>query len=88
MEDHGETERSFRRKLERKVFHCERSSEQLRWAVAPIGAHQRNSEHPAFLTDGTGRDIDPADSEQLFLPGFLSGLFFCYSFTGSEELTT
>jgi len=45
------------------------------------------SEHPAFLTDGTDSDIDSADSEQLFLPGFLSGFFFCYGFAGSEELT-
>jgi hypothetical protein len=46
------------------------------------------SEHPAFLTDGTGGNVDPGDSEQLFLPGFLSDRFFCYSFAGSEKLTT
>ena len=86
MEDHGETDRSFRSKLERKVFHCARSSEQLRWAVAPIREQQRNSEHPAFLTDGTDSDVDPRDSEQLFLPGFLFDLFFCHGFAGSEEL--
>jgi hypothetical protein len=46
------------------------------------------SEHPAFLTDGTSGDIDPADSQQLLLPGFLSDLFFCHGFADSEELTT
>jgi len=49
---------------------------------------QRHSEHPAFLTDGAGGDVDPTDSVQLFLPGFLPDLLFCYSFAGSEELTT
>jgi hypothetical protein len=48
---------------------------------------QRHSEHPAFLTDGAGGDVDPADPEQLFLPGLLSGFFFCHGITGSEELT-
>ena len=45
------------------------------------------SGHPAFLTYGTGDDIDSANSQQLFLPGFLSDLFLCYDFAGSEELT-
>jgi len=48
----------------------------------------RNPEHPAFLTDRADADINPTDSEQLFLPGFLSDLFFCHGFTGSKELTT
>lgn len=32
-------------------------------AVASIGAQNLYSEHPAFLTDGTGGEVDPADSE-------------------------
>lgn len=48
---------------------------------------QRHSEHLAFLTDGADSDVDPADSEQLFLPGFLPGFFFCYGFTSSKKLT-
>jgi len=39
------------------------------------------------LTDGTASDIDPADPEQLLLPSFLSGAFFCHGLAGSEELT-
>jgi hypothetical protein len=39
------------------------------------------------LTDWTTGNIDPADSEQLFLPSLLSDLFFCYGFAGSEALT-
>jgi len=39
------------------------------------------------LTDGTGRDIDPAESEQLFRPGFRFDLFFCCRFAGSKILT-
>jgi len=39
------------------------------------------------LTDGAGSDIDPADPEQLFLPGFYSGVFFCYRFTTVYHLT-
>jgi hypothetical protein len=39
------------------------------------------------LTDGTTGDVDPADSEQLLLPGFLSGIFFYYSFTAAYNLT-
>jgi len=42
---------------------------------------QRYPEHPAFLTDGAGSDIDPADPEQLLLPSLLLGVFFCYRFT-------
>jgi hypothetical protein len=45
------------------------------------------SAHPSFLTDGAGGDVDPADSVQLLLPGFLPGFFFCYGLAGSEELT-
>jgi hypothetical protein len=56
--------------------------------VASIGAQKFYPEHPAFLTDGTGRDIDPADSEQLFLPGLLLVVFFCYRFIVSEDLPT
>jgi hypothetical protein len=40
------------------------------------------------LTDGTESDIDPTDSDQLLLPGFLFDIFFCHGFAGSEELTT
>jgi hypothetical protein len=36
------------------------------------------------MTDRAGSDIDPADSEQLFLPGFRFDLFFCYRFAGSK----
>jgi hypothetical protein len=39
------------------------------------------------LADGTDSDVDPADSDQLFLPGLLSGAFFCHGLAGSEELT-
>jgi hypothetical protein len=39
------------------------------------------------LADGTGSDVDPADSEQLLLPSLLSGAFFCHGLAGSEELT-
>jgi hypothetical protein len=48
---------------------------------------KRNPEHPAFLTDGAGSDIDPADSEQLLLPSLLSGFFFYYSFTAYNLMT-
>ncbi len=40
------------------------------------------------MTGGTGGDIDPADSEQLFLPGFLSVVFFDSRFLVSEDLPT
>jgi len=39
------------------------------------------------MTDRAGSDIDPADPEQLVLPSFLSGAFFCHGLAGSEELT-
>ncbi len=55
-------------------------------AVASIGVQRFYSDHPAFLTDGAEGDIDPADSEQLFLPSLLSGVLF--SLTVSEDLTT
>ena len=48
---------------------------------------QRNPEHPAFLTDGAGSDIDPADPEQLLLPSLLTGVFFCGSFSTTYNLT-
>jgi hypothetical protein len=56
--------------------------------VASIGAQKLDPDHPAFLTDGTGGDIDPADSEQLFLPGFLSVVFFGSRFTVFEDHPT
>jgi hypothetical protein len=85
---HGETECSFRGKREIRVFHCERcSSEKLRWAVASIGEEKCHPEHPTFLTDGTGRDINPADSKQLFLPGLLPEVFFDEGFGTAEDLT-
>ena len=66
------------RKLATGVFHCERSSsEKLRWAVASTREQKRRSEHPAFLADGTDIDVDPADSDQLFLPGLLFAVLFC-----------
>ena len=40
------------------------------------------------MTDGTESDIDPTDSDQLLLPGFLSDLFFCYGFVGPQDPTT
>jgi len=58
------------------------------WAVASIGGQKLDPEHPAFLTDGAGHDIDPADSEQLFLPGFLSVVFLGYRFTVFEDHPT
>ncbi len=58
------------------------------WAVTSVGAQKFYPEHPAFLTDGTGREIDPADSEQLFLPSLLSVIFFGFLFTVSEDLPT
>ena len=47
---------------------------------------KRNPEHLTFLTDGTRSNIDPADPEQLLLPSFLSGAFFCGSFTTTDNL--
>ena len=52
-----------------------------------MGAQKLDPEHPAFLTDGAGGDIDPADSEQLFLPSLLSVVFFGYRFTVLENHT-
>ena len=57
-------------------------------AVASIGKQQPNSAHSSFLTDGAEGDIDPTDSEQLFLPGLLSGVLFGYGLTVPEDLTT
>jgi hypothetical protein len=45
------------------------------------------SAHPTFLTDVTGRDIDPADPEQLLLPSLLSGVFFFWSFITTYNFT-
>jgi hypothetical protein len=85
---HGETECSFRRKREIGFLHGERySSEELRWAVASEGKQELHPAHPAFLTDGTGRDIDSADSQHLFLPCLLSDVFFCGGFITAEDLT-
>jgi hypothetical protein len=47
---------------------------------------KRNPDHVAFLTDGAGSDIDPADSEQLLLPSLLLGVFFCYGFFTTDNL--
>ena len=44
-------------------------------------------EHFAYLTDGTDREIDATDPEQLFLPGLRPGVFFGYGFRASENLT-
>jgi len=55
--------------------------------VASIGEQQSNPIHPSFLADGAGRNIDAADPEQLFLPGFYSSLFFCYRVTTVYPLT-
>ena len=88
IEGHGETERSFRSKLNTGFLQGEQySSTYPRWTVAPIRGQQRYPGHPPFLTYGTDSDIDPGDSEQLFLPGFLPGFFCCYGFAGSEEFT-
>jgi hypothetical protein len=57
-------------------------------AVASIGEQQPNSAHPSFLTDGTEGDIDPTDSEQLFLPGLFPGVLLGFGLTVSEDLTT
>ena len=55
--------------------------------MASIGKQQRYPAHPSFLTYGTQGDIDPADPEELFLPGFYSGFFFCYRVTLVYHLT-
>ena len=39
------------------------------------------------MTDGTGRDINPGDSKQLFLPGLLPDVFFYDGFTTAYDLT-
>jgi hypothetical protein len=39
------------------------------------------------LTDGTGGDINPADSEQLFLPGLRPDGFFDEGFSPAYDLT-
>jgi hypothetical protein len=48
---------------------------------------KRNPEHPPFLTNGTGSNIDPADPEQLLLPSLLICVFFCGSFSTTYNLT-
>mgnify|MGYP006266581287 CR=1 FL=1 len=55
--------------------------------MASIGKQQPHAVHPSFLTDGTEGDIDPADPEQLLLPGFYSGVFFSYRFFAVYHLT-
>ena len=88
IRSYGEEDWFFRRGLETGVVDCRRSSYRHPWwAVASKRVEKRNPQHPAFLTDETGRDIDPADSEQLFLPGFWFDLFFCYRFAGSKIRT-
>ena len=57
-------------------------------AVASKRKQQRYPEHPSLLTYGTEGDIDPADPEELFLPGLLSGVLFNDGFSFSEDLTT
>jgi hypothetical protein len=70
-------------------FHYIRtSSEKLRRAVASTREQQRHSGHPAFLADGTDIDVDPADSDQLFLPGLRPAVFFSYGFASSKDITT
>jgi hypothetical protein len=49
---------------------------------------KRNPEHLSFLTDWAGSDIDPADSDQLFLPGLRLAVFFYYGFARPKDLTT
>ena len=49
---------------------------------------KRHSDHSAFLADGTDSDVDPANSDQLFLPSLLPAVLFCYSLAGSQDLTT
>jgi hypothetical protein len=39
------------------------------------------------LTNRTGRDIRPADSKQLLLPGFLPDVFFYDELTPADDLT-
>jgi hypothetical protein len=60
--------------------------EKLR-AVAAIREQEIHPEHFALLTDGTGRDIDFTDPEQLLLPSLRPGVFFGYGFSASENLT-
>ena len=86
---HGEAERSFRREPEIYFLPWEQySSEKLRRAVASKGVQKRNPGHPAFLADGTDIDVNPADSDQLFLPGLLSAVLFYYGFACPKDLTT
>jgi len=58
-----------------------------RWTVTSDGKEKFCSAHSAFPTDGTDRDIDPANPEQLLLPGFLAGRFFCLGYSLTEERT-
>jgi len=86
---HGETRCSFRGIRKIQFLYGERySSEKLRWAVASDRKEKLHCAHPSFLTDRTGRDIDPADSQQLFLPCLVSDVFSCYGFIATEELAT
>jgi hypothetical protein len=56
-------------------------------AVAAKREQQSHPEHFGFLTDGTGREIDSTDPEQLLLPALWPGVFFGYGFRASENLT-
>jgi len=60
----------------------------IRRAIAPGRKQKLYHDHRALLANWTSIDIDAADSEQLFLPGFWFFFFFCYGFTTAEELTT
>jgi len=70
------------------IFRCKgSSSEKLRRAVASTREQQLYSGHPAFLADGTDIDVDPADSDQLFLPGLRPAVFLCYGLAGPKDLS-
>jgi hypothetical protein len=55
--------------------------------VTSIGKQQRYPAQCSFLADWTEGNRDPTDPEQLLLPGFYSGGFFCYRFTTVYHLT-
>ena len=39
------------------------------------------------MADGTDIDVDPADSDQLFLPSLLSAIFLFYGLAGPKDLS-
>jgi hypothetical protein len=83
----GETGCHFRRKVACLSVHCSWALSRPLGAVASIGKQQRYHPHSSFLTDGTEGDINPANPEQLLLPGLFPGVWLGYGTTVSEDLT-